>query len=85
MAKHDTGNEQPPNKRIAAAILVWIKRYNATGLDAVMHAGSFFFNRRRRAKNGPAWRRFGGVEHTVKHRIPDRVSSVKIVNFSKLK
>ena len=27
-----------------------------------MHAGSFFVNRRRRAQNGPAWRRFGGVE-----------------------
>jgi hypothetical protein len=23
----------------------------------VMHAGSFFANRRRRAENGPAWRR----------------------------
>ena len=29
---------------------------------AVMHAGSFFVNRRRRAQNGSAWRRFGGVE-----------------------
>ena len=47
------------NKKIA-------EHYTYTRLHlikvTVMHAGSFFVNRRRRAQIGPAWRRFGGVE-----------------------
>ena len=39
MAKHDTGNEQPPDKRIAAAILV----YETTSdyqLNSLLSAGT---------------------------------------------